>query len=55
METAELRRTYDVLLAEVDGGGFGPPQDGELSAEQILAHLAANDELMSAFRYAAQS
>lgn len=47
METTELRRTYDVLLAEVDAGGFGPPPDGELTAEQIVAHLAANDELMS--------
>ncbi|MEV0325461.1 hypothetical protein AB0H63_03295 [Micromonospora echinospora] len=47
METAELRRTYDVLLAEAEAGGFGPPRDGGLSAEQIVAHLAVNDELMS--------
>lgn len=47
MESGELRRVYDEVLAEVDGGGFGEPADGELSAEQIVAHLAANDELMS--------
>ncbi|WDZ87056.1 hypothetical protein [Micromonospora cathayae] len=47
METAALRRTYDVLLAEVAAGGFGPPPAGALDAGQIVAHLAANDELMS--------
>ncbi|MFU8870470.1 hypothetical protein [Micromonospora sp. SL4-19] len=47
MDAAELRRVYEAVLVEVDAGGFGPPEDGELSAEQIVAHLAANDELMS--------
>jgi hypothetical protein len=47
METADLRRAYEVLLAEVEAGGFGPPPDGELSAEQVVAHLAANDELLT--------
>ncbi|NBE81626.1 hypothetical protein [Micromonospora rubida] len=47
METGRLRRAYDEVLAEVDAGGFEPPGGGELSAEQIVAHLAANDELMS--------
>ncbi|MCI4064449.1 hypothetical protein MRQ36_18330 [Micromonospora sp. R77] len=47
MESGELRRAYDRVFAEVDGGGFGPPAEGELSAEQVVAHLAANDELMS--------
>ncbi|WP_343447868.1 hypothetical protein [Micromonospora schwarzwaldensis] len=47
MDAADLRRAYDELLVEVDAGGFGPPPEGELSAEQIVAHLAANDELMS--------
>ncbi|MFG1673114.1 hypothetical protein [Micromonospora sp. NPDC049282] len=46
MDAADLRRAYGELLAEVDAGGFGPPPEGELSAEQIVAHLAANDELM---------
>ena len=39
---------YDALLAEVDAGGFAEPPPGELTAEQVVAHLAANDELMSA-------
>ncbi|MFI5835062.1 hypothetical protein ACIA5A_15455 [Micromonospora sp. NPDC051300] len=47
VDATDLRRAYDEVLAEVDAGGFGPPPDGELSAEQIVAHLAANDELMS--------
>ncbi|WP_405094572.1 hypothetical protein [Micromonospora sp. NBC_01412] len=47
MDSAGLRRAYDEVLAEVDAGGFEPPGGGELSAEQIVAHLAANDELMS--------
>ncbi|MFC6017942.1 hypothetical protein ACFP2T_17205 [Plantactinospora solaniradicis] len=47
METAELRRAYAHLLAEVDAGGFGPPPSGELSAEQVVVHLAANDELLT--------
>lgn len=48
METAELRRAYDVLLEEVEAGGFGPPAGDALSAEQVLAHLVANDELLTA-------
>lgn len=47
VESAELRRAYEAVLAEVDAGGFGAPAEGELSAEQIVAHLAANDELLS--------
>ncbi|ROT31665.1 hypothetical protein [Micromonospora sp. HM5-17] len=46
MEAAELRRAYDDLLTEVTAGGFGPPPPGGLTAEQVVAHLAANDELM---------
>ncbi|WP_431911545.1 hypothetical protein [Micromonospora carbonacea] len=47
MGSEVLRRAYDEVLAEVAAGGFGPPGDGELSAEQIVAHLVASDELMS--------
>ncbi|MFR9778159.1 hypothetical protein ACL02O_19160 [Micromonospora sp. MS34] len=47
VDAVELRRAYELVLAEVDAGGFGPPADGELGADQIVAHLAANDELMS--------
>ncbi|TDC81187.1 hypothetical protein E1193_15535 [Micromonospora sp. KC606] len=47
MDSGGLRRAYEELLAEVAAGGFGPPPAGHLSAEQIVAHLVANDELMS--------
>lgn len=47
METAALRRAYRVLLAEVDAGGFGSPPPGQWSAEQVVAHLAANDVLLT--------
>lgn len=46
MDAAELRRAYEVLLAEADAGGYGPPAEGEWTAEQVLAHIAANDELL---------
>jgi hypothetical protein len=44
---ADLRRAYDSFLAEAEAGGFGPPAPGEWSAEQVVAHVAANDELMA--------
>jgi hypothetical protein len=46
MDAAELRQTYEVLLAEAETGGFGPPPPGEWTAEQVVAHVAANDELL---------
>ncbi|MCO1599468.1 hypothetical protein M8C17_30360 [Micromonospora sp. RHAY321] len=47
MESGGLRRAYDAVFAEIDDeAGFGPPPEGQLSAEQIVAHLVANDELM---------
>ncbi|GIJ40088.1 hypothetical protein [Micromonospora andamanensis] len=46
MEVDGLRRAYDEVLAEVDAGGFGPPPPDRYSAEQVVAHLVANDELM---------
>ncbi|MEV4712580.1 hypothetical protein [Micromonospora sp. NPDC049374] len=46
MEVDGLRRAYDAVLAEVDAGGFGPPPPDRYSAEQIVAHLIASDELM---------
>ncbi|MFK3980942.1 hypothetical protein ACI2K4_11255 [Micromonospora sp. NPDC050397] len=48
METAGLRRAYEELLGEAEAGGFGPPAGDALSAEQVLAHLVANDELFAA-------
>lgn len=47
MDSGALRRAYAEVLAEVEAGGFGAPPAGQLSAEQIVAHLAANDELMT--------
>ncbi|MER7415167.1 hypothetical protein ABT346_00005 [Micromonospora peucetia] len=47
MDSGTLRRAYEEVLAEVDAGGFGVPPDGQFSAEQIVAHLAANDMLMT--------
>ncbi|WP_167947593.1 hypothetical protein [Micromonospora profundi] len=46
MESGGLRRAYDGVFAEIDGATFGPAPQGRLSAEQIMAHLVANDELM---------
>ncbi|GGL89732.1 hypothetical protein GCM10012279_04220 [Micromonospora yangpuensis] len=47
MESGRLREAYEEVFAEIDAGGFGPPAEGDLTAEQIVAHLAANDELMN--------
>ncbi|MFB9233932.1 hypothetical protein ACFFWC_00025 [Plantactinospora siamensis] len=47
MDTAVLRRGYELVLAEIEAGGFGPPPEGEWTAEQVVAHLAANDELLA--------
>ncbi|HEX6967429.1 MAG TPA: hypothetical protein VF174_01180 [Micromonosporaceae bacterium] len=47
MDAADLRRAYDVLLAEAEAGGFDPPPPGRWNAEQVIAHVAANDELMA--------
>lgn len=46
MDAAQLRQAYEVLLAEAETGGFGPPPPGEWTAEQVVAHVAANDELL---------
>lgn len=47
MDSTALRRAYGEVLAEVETGGFGAAPEGQLTAEQIVAHLAANDELMT--------
>lgn len=46
MNGAELQRAYDLLLAELEAGGFVSPPPGEWSAEQVAAHIVANDELL---------
>jgi hypothetical protein len=47
MDTTSLRQGYAELIAEARRGGFGPPREGEWTAEQIIAHVAANDELLA--------
>ncbi|GIH06792.1 hypothetical protein Rhe02_48590 [Rhizocola hellebori] len=47
MDTTSLRQGYAELIAEARRGGFGQPPAGEWSAEQIIAHVAANDELLA--------
>ncbi|MFF5215791.1 hypothetical protein [Micromonospora sp. NPDC000442] len=46
MEVDGLRRAYDAVLTEVESGGFESPPPDRYSAEQIVAHLIASDELM---------
>ena len=43
-----LRSAYETLLAEARTGGFGPVPPGTWNAEQILAHVARTDELLTA-------
>jgi cell wall assembly regulator SMI1 len=43
-----LRSAYAALLAEAGAGGFGPTSPGAWHAEQILAHVARTDELLTA-------
>jgi hypothetical protein len=47
MDTSRLREAYEALFAEAAAGGFGPPPPGEWTAEQVVAHVAANDRLLA--------
>ncbi|MEU7614633.1 hypothetical protein AB0M91_05520 [Micromonospora rifamycinica] len=47
MESGGLRAAYRSVLAEVEAGGFGAAGPGGWDAERIVAHLVANDGLMS--------
>lgn len=44
VDAAELRKAYAEFVAEAEAGGFGPPPAGAWGAEQIVAHVARNDE-----------
>ncbi|MET8230236.1 hypothetical protein ABZS77_06095 [Micromonospora sp. NPDC005298] len=46
MDSGGLRRAYGGVFAELGAGEFEAAPQGQLSAEQIVAHLVANDELM---------
>ena len=48
MNTDALRNNYQALVDAATAGGFGPPPVDEWSAEQIIAHLTANDDLLAA-------
>jgi hypothetical protein len=48
MDTSTLRSAYATLIGEARQGGFGEPPDGEWNADQVIAHVAANDELLAA-------
>jgi hypothetical protein len=47
MDTTSLRLGYAELIAEARRGGFARPLADEWTAEQIIAHVAANDELLT--------
>jgi uncharacterized protein YndB with AHSA1/START domain len=47
-ELATLAAAYDAFFAVASAGGFGPPPDGEWPAELVVAHVAVNDDALSA-------
>ena len=48
MNTDALRSNYQALVDAATAGDFGPPPADEWNAEQIIAHLTANDDLLAA-------
>jgi hypothetical protein len=40
----DLAAAYDAFFAQAAAGGFGPPSPGEWTAEQVVAHVAVNDD-----------
>ncbi|HKA67701.1 MAG TPA: hypothetical protein VKG85_01145 [Actinomycetes bacterium] len=48
MDTSALRDAYDTFLHEAGADAFGPdPSDG-WGAQQVVAHMAVNDDLLTA-------
>src|SRR5262245_46225021 len=43
MDAAGLQRSHRDLLSLARTGRFGPPPDGEWTAEQLLAHVACTN------------
>jgi hypothetical protein len=43
-----LSAAYDAFFAEALAGGFGEPEPGEWTAEQVVAHIAVNDDSLAA-------
>lgn len=48
MDTTELHNAYSDFLATARSGRFGPPPQGEWTAEQLLAHVVAVDTAITA-------
>jgi len=46
IDLAALAEAYEAFFAEASRGGFGPANDREWNAEQVIAHVALNDAAM---------
>ena len=46
MNTDTLSSNYDDLIVYASSTSFGAPPDGEWDAEQVVAHLTTNDDLL---------
>lgn len=44
----DLEAAYEAFYTEAAQGGFGEPEPGQWSAEQVVAHVALNDGVMMA-------
>ncbi len=47
-DLADLVAAYEAFFAEASAGGFGAPDSGEWTAEQVVAHVATNDDVLAA-------
>ncbi|HLI57802.1 MAG TPA: maleylpyruvate isomerase N-terminal domain-containing protein [Actinomycetota bacterium] len=47
MDAAAIEAAYQPFVAALRSGGFGPPTEG-WSAEEVAAHVALNNDLISA-------
>ena len=48
MNTDALRSNYQAVIETAIEGDFGPPPADEWNAEEIIAHLTTNDDLLAA-------
>ncbi len=48
ISSRRLAEAYTAFFAEASRPGFGDPPPGEWTAEQVVAHIAVNDDLMAA-------
>ena len=47
-ELGDLTAAYEAFFVEAALGGFGPPTGDEWTAEQVVAHVAVNDDGLAA-------